>query len=358
MNHNIKIYGEIVPFKRGNGYFSIEDLNNSLVNLKLNAEDNVIVGINTVGGNVEAGFSIYNILRRFAKENNVTITTRLDGYCASIGTVILLAGDNRIGNEFAHPFVHNAQGQVKGDANDMLESAISAELATQKIADFYASKINITAETARDLMQGQTWIEPNSALEYGFFTKIENYSNSKEVYNMIITNNNYINLNNKNMNTKEKIFNAINKVFGVSNKIIFDAENNEIDFYELAEGDTPKIGDKANYKGQPAQGEILTQNGESFVFENATLSQIKEVVADDNALAELKAENENLKAELESLKNSNKVSENKIIELSNYFNELKNLESNVSIIDLKPKPNEPITESAFMKSFNNLKNLK
>ena len=102
--NNIYINGDIAPF--GYGYSDVYDI--AQLNSELNAiEDKSLplnVDINSFGGDVTAGYAMYNILRRFASENNTTITTRISGYCSSIATVIFLAGDERIGNSYADFF--------------------------------------------------------------------------------------------------------------------------------------------------------------------------------------------------------------------------------------------------------------
>src|SRR5690606_8133793 len=99
----ISIYGEIVPFKWWEGGFEydLSDLNKSLEALASIAEgEELIVNIHSPGGCTITGFSIYNKLRRFKNEKKINLTTRIDGYCCSIGVTIFLAGDKRIGNAF------------------------------------------------------------------------------------------------------------------------------------------------------------------------------------------------------------------------------------------------------------------
>src|SRR5690554_5369702 len=66
----------------------------------------LFIEIDSVGGNVHTGLALFVELRRYAKENNATITTRSSCYVASIATAVFLAGDVRIVNEFMQPFIH------------------------------------------------------------------------------------------------------------------------------------------------------------------------------------------------------------------------------------------------------------
>jgi ATP-dependent protease ClpP protease subunit len=364
----IKISGDIVAFNCCDGDFSIKNLEYALANLTVADSEDIVIGINTYGGDVDAGFSMYNILRRFAKENNVTITTRLDGYCSSIGTVILLAGDKRIGNEYSSPFVHNAWTMAVGDANEMKKVFLDLQAVNNKIAKFYSDKINIDIETAKNLMQSETWIEPTDALAYGFFTELENTATpSKAFFNLLKENNllrkntnSNINLNKNKMNDNSKsivnkIIGLIEKGFSAKNKIVFDAENLELDFYELADSDTEKVGDKANYKGQPATGEILIQSGETYVFDDGTLTEIKAVAESDTALADALVENEILKEKVAILEATATSNATNLLEIKNQLSKLKDVESGFNANNKQNGKPAPITNAGLIDKIKNLK---
>jgi ATP-dependent protease ClpP protease subunit len=360
LTHSIKIYGDIVPFNYFGGDFSIENLTEQLDKLSVTENDEVIVSINTFGGDVDAGFSIYNILRRFAKENSITITTRLDGYCASIGTVILLAGDKRIGNEYASPFVHNAWFMVAGDSNEMKKAYLELEACSNTIAQFYASHIDISFETAKELMDAETWIKAGDALKYGFFTEIENNElqlPKKAMYNLL-KENNFLRNNKQNnkMTAKEKFKNFMNDYFGKQNKIVFDAESNEIDFYELGETDEPKVGDKAKYKGQPADGEILSADGKTYIFDKGTLTEIVEVIVE---VVETETELELVKEENKRLLDRISEIENNAKETTDALNKFKNLYSDFELEDKKQNgqnhKKQTTTNSAFIDALKKVK---
>jgi ATP-dependent protease ClpP protease subunit len=120
MKNTIFINGDIVPFANGNSeLYDIANLNNDLNAIDKTDLKELIVDINSFGGDVTTGFAMANILKRFASDNSISLTTRISGYCSSIGTVIFLAGDKRIGNEYADFFVHNAWTFAVGDKNEM-----------------------------------------------------------------------------------------------------------------------------------------------------------------------------------------------------------------------------------------------
>lgn len=278
MAKDIFIYGEIIPFQGLNweGYINLTNVKKQLD--EANGED-VRIRINCIGGDVNEGFAIYSALRRYAKENNATVTTLAEGQCASIATVFFLAGDVRQVTEYTKPFVHNAWCYTMGDAKQLVRTAVDLEECNKQIAEHYAKHTDMSYEQAREYMDNETLISPEECVALRFATEIEevlrpvnlmqalNRVDSKKSVNK--------NLNKmKKTNSKNKSFLAKVKAIFTSNKIVFDAENNEVDFYDLAEDDAIEVGDKAQINGAPAgesadeNGEILMQSGETYVFGN------------------------------------------------------------------------------------------
>jgi ATP-dependent Clp protease protease subunit len=315
--HKIFISGDIIPFGDYNDCYSIQSLNNDLNGLKNVAEnDTLIVDINTFGGDTETGFAMYNQLRRFKTENKINLTTRVTGYCASIGTVILLAGDKRIGNKLNQPFVHNAWTLAVGDSNEMQKIADDLQKTNEKIASLYAERTNIDKDKALEIMQNNDFIDPNKVLEYGFYTELENETFNNLNYSL-------------KMNIQEQIVAIYNKLFTpaqTKNIIVYASDNTEVDFYELADGEPIVVGAKANVGSAPAQGEIVMISGETYVFDNGTLTEIKEVESDD--IEALKNEIEALKSENQTLKESQNALTAENSKLVEFRNKVLNLKTN------------------------------
>jgi len=283
----IKIYGDIIPFEdksiiEKGGYCNLSSLQEQLDNAK---GQPIKVRIRSFGGDVETGFSMYNELRRYAKENKVEVTTIGEGQVASIATIIFLAGDHRILTENTEPFVHNAWTYEIGDSKMLRKVALELEKCNEKIANHYALHTNLTFDEALILMENETSISTEEAVKLRFATQKE------EVFRPI----NKLKLNIRNM--KQKSFLAKVKAL-FFNKVVFDAENNEVDFFELGEDDVIEIGAKATIDGNPAEGEVVMATGETFVFSNGELTEIIAVEEETEETEDVEA----LKAEIEELK--------------------------------------------------------
>ena len=317
----INIYGSIVPFKwYGDGTeFDLYDLNDALNSAADLAEgEELIVNIHTFGGCTTTAFAIYNKLRRFANQTKSTITTRIDGYCASAGVAIFLAGDKRIGNAYAEPFVHNAwTWQMAGDKKTAEKIYEDLKRTDNAIASLYEERTKITKEQALELMDADTTLTPEQAMDFGFYTEMENVLVvDTEVFNSLRDQRH--NLNDNKMSKKsgiaKTVLNSVRKHLGLEtlNLILHTADSEELDFYELEAGSSPSVGDKATYDGKPAgdskEGTYLMASGETFKFTGEELSEI--IAAEDSEDEDTEDDAEeikNLKAKVATLENSVKT---------------------------------------------------
>lgn len=303
--HEIKIYGEVIPFEDNwiieqGGYVNLTEVQRQLK--EANGSD-VRVRINSCGGDCDAGFAIYSELRRYAKENKAKVETFGEARVQSIATVIFLAGDERILTEHTEPFVHNAWCYEMGDSKKLMRIAADLQKYNERIANHYAQHTDLTTEEALALMDAETSITVDEALAMRFATSIE------EVLRPVALKRFTTNINKnddmdkpKRANLLAKAIKAIKEFAGAQNKILFTADERELDFYELAEDQEVTVGAKANYDGAPATGEHIMQSGETYVFDNGVLMEIREAAGDAAAedVAALEAEAALLAENLES----------------------------------------------------------
>ena len=299
--HDIKIYGEIVPIEERwlidmGGFVNLTSVQEQLA--EAGGKD-VNVRIRSFGGDVQTGFDIYNELRRYAKDNDAKVHTLGEGFVASIATVIFLAGDKRTLTENTNAFVHNAWCYAVGDSKEILRTAVELEDCNHRIAEHYALHTDLTKEEALELMSNETSITPEEAKNMRFATDIE------EVLRPIAlkrfnTNNNYQKMNKK---TETLLNKAMKFLKSFSNKVVSTADGKELDFYELGEDDTVKVGDKAYFDGMDADGSFIMPNGETYVF---IAGELQEILSEDETDTVEDDKDEiiaNLTAQLEAITN-------------------------------------------------------
>ena len=170
---NINIYGDITSWEWFESDVSSYTLSKELEGLDV---DTINVYINSYGGEVAEGLAIYNALKR----HKAKIKTFCDGFAASIASAIFMAGDERIMSNASLLFIHNAWTIAEGNANDFRKQAEDLDKITQASINVYMEHVNITEEELKRMLDAETWITPQDALEMGFATAIVNDNTSKK----------------------------------------------------------------------------------------------------------------------------------------------------------------------------------
>ena len=162
---DIDIYGDITSWPWLESDVSAANLSAQLADLDV---DVINVNINSYGGEVAEGLAIYNAL----KKHKAKVRTRCDGFACSIASVIFMAGDERIMNEASLLMIHNAFSWAEGDANALRKMADDLDLITNQSKKIYLANSNIDEAALTELMDKETFIEPEDALEMGFATSV------------------------------------------------------------------------------------------------------------------------------------------------------------------------------------------
>lgn len=229
------------------------------------------VYINSDGGYVDVGFDIYYYL----KSLGVPITTIGQGKVASIATVIFMAGSKRKVMPNTQFMIHAPMISVEmANADDMEYYTKNIKDTENKLTKFYSEKLNLTSEAINPLLKKDTYLTETQLSDLGFITQ------DNELQLVARVNNN--NKNKKMSKQPSKLQAILNIVRGVKivNKVVYTADEKEINFPDLGEEDAILIGAKATVDGKPAEGEIVSADGTTYVFAGGILEEIKEATDD------------------------------------------------------------------------------
>ena len=147
---------------------SARDFQQALQEIGPTAE--LIVEINSPGGNVWDGLSIYNMLRG----HGAKVTTRVTGLAASIASIIALAGNTVEMSESALFMIHKASGLQAGNADEMRKMAEMLDKHDEVLAGIYAAKTGKTTAKITEMMAAETWFSGPEAKAGGFIDTIVN----------------------------------------------------------------------------------------------------------------------------------------------------------------------------------------
>ena len=128
--------------------------------------------INSPGGEVHSGFSIFDTVR-FIKPTVITVVT---GLAASMGSIIALAAQPK--NRFAFPnskfLVHqpSISGGLGGSVSDIEIHARDLIDTKNRIIDLYVEETGQTSEVIRKALDRDNWMSPEQAVKFGLISKV------------------------------------------------------------------------------------------------------------------------------------------------------------------------------------------
>jgi ATP-dependent Clp endopeptidase proteolytic subunit ClpP len=140
---------------------------NNVVCAADNALESVEVEINSPGGSVFEGQRIYNALRGISARG-VEVMTTVNGLAASMGSVILMAGDKRQMTQGSRIMIHEASTIAMGDSRAMRKTADLLDGISSEIAGIYADRTGGDEKAIRNLMFAETWMTADEAKANGF----------------------------------------------------------------------------------------------------------------------------------------------------------------------------------------------
>jgi ATP-dependent Clp protease protease subunit len=136
--------------------------------LKLKKGDTLNVRINSPGGDVFDGNTIYNYLRSLKAKVAVTI----DGLAASAASVIAMAGDTISMPENSFLMIHNPWMMAVGDSQVMRKAADDLDVIREGAVKTYLSRTNVSRDELVAMLDEETWLDAEKAIELGFADEV------------------------------------------------------------------------------------------------------------------------------------------------------------------------------------------
>lgn len=127
------------------------------------------VRINSPGGEVWDGMSIFNQLSQFQAHTTVVI----EGIAASVASLIAMAGDTVQAMEVSQLMIHDAWTIAVGNEQDLRDMADTLGKIDQQIADTYAIRSGSkTAKQFREIMNKDAYLTAQEAQEWGLVDEV------------------------------------------------------------------------------------------------------------------------------------------------------------------------------------------
>lgn len=129
--------------------------------------------INSRGGDVFEGFSIYNQLKRHKAHKTVYI----DGVAASIASFIAMAGDEIVMPKNSVMMIHQMWMHMVGNADELRKAADDLDKINEAGYAAYLQKAGdkLTAGKLKEMQREETWLKAHECIEYGLADRYADY---------------------------------------------------------------------------------------------------------------------------------------------------------------------------------------
>jgi ATP-dependent Clp endopeptidase proteolytic subunit ClpP len=134
------------------------------------ADRPLIVRINSPGGDVWDGYTIFNQLL----QHGPRVTTVVEGIAASAASLIMMAGDEIQAAEISQIMIHDAWTWTVGNEQELRELADVLAKLDGQLASVYAAKAGKSVEEFRALMDRDTYLTGKEARELGIIDRLIN----------------------------------------------------------------------------------------------------------------------------------------------------------------------------------------
>lgn len=307
------IIGDGDPFFGGEGV-SVKYVTEQLAAMA--DEKEITVRISSYGGDVDAGETIYNLLKASGKKIRVEIV----GQCYSIATVIAMAGDEIYTAKNSRWMVHPAwTPYAQGNADQLEEIADALRVRSEQIFGYYTNRVSDT-EKLREYFDSEKEMTADEVVSLGLadgiLEEVKNLSLPMPFKAVAYVKS--LPMNNKSI--LEKIEAMFNKYFPAKNEVVnASLATNEGTLYydgDLAVG-TSVFSDEA--MTMPAADGVYNTSDAVITVANGAVSEMGVPNVEDPEDAAVTA----LKAELAAANEAKAAADAKALELETSMNALK-----------------------------------
>ena len=130
----------------------------------MSGSGDITIWINSPGGDCVAAAQIYNLLMDY--RGNVTV--KIDGIAASAASDVAMAGTKVLVSPVSMLMIHNPMTVAMGNSDEMQKAIEMLTEVKESIINAYEIKTNMSRTKISRLMDAETWMDANKAVELGF----------------------------------------------------------------------------------------------------------------------------------------------------------------------------------------------
>ena len=130
----------------------------------MSGSGDITVWLHSPGGDCVAAAQIYNMLMDYKG----SVTVKIDGIAASAASVIAMAGTKVLMSPVSMMFIHNPMTAALVNSDEMQKAIEMLQEVKESIINAYEIKTGLSRAKLSRLMDAETWMDANKAVELGF----------------------------------------------------------------------------------------------------------------------------------------------------------------------------------------------
>ena len=158
------------------------DINSMIREVSSLKSKDILVRINSPGGDPIDTFALYHAL----KNHSAKVTVRIESLAASAASFLALAGDEVQAYSSSLFMIHNSWAVVAGNRFELQDIADFLEKIDANMQDVYASKTKLGKREIADMMKAETWLSAKEAKNKGFIDTIIDGKGAKAEFDLSI----------------------------------------------------------------------------------------------------------------------------------------------------------------------------
>lgn len=263
----------------------------------------IILHISSPGGSVYGGYNTYHLL----KSSGRNITTIIEGECMSIATLIAMAGEKISIRRPSRYMIHNPSMSVQGsmEAKDFEKEAGELRRIEGEMSQIYAQKTGLPIEKVKEMMDRETGMNVDEALNYGFVDEV-----LSEIRAVALGKPEKMKPEDKTTleNFGEKLKKLVENIFPAGppapKNVDLPLQDGGMLFVD-SEDPANLVGMPALIDGAPApDGEYPLADGQVVVVTGGVVAEIRPAMSPEEQMNELRQQLEAAKNELAQIKNA------------------------------------------------------
>jgi ATP-dependent protease ClpP protease subunit len=142
-----------------------------IMNCAENAVDVLEIEINSPGGSVFDGYTIYREIKSL-RDRGVTVNATITGMAARMASVIAMAADKISIVKHGRMMIHDASSAAQGNAESLRKTADLLDGISDDIAGIYSERTGIEKDEIREMMKRETWMNSRETIANGFVDEV------------------------------------------------------------------------------------------------------------------------------------------------------------------------------------------